>query len=158
MIKQSAGILAYRLTAGSLEVFLVHPGGPFFAKKDLGVWSIPKGEFEFAEEDSLSAAKREFFEETGIPIDGSFMELTPLKQKSGKTVYAWAVEKDLDGENVVSNEFELRWPPWSETTVMVPEIDRAGWFAVNTAMKKLNPGQVGFIKELAGKLRPSQDG
>jgi predicted NUDIX family NTP pyrophosphohydrolase len=151
VFKKSAGILAYRLQQGHLEVFLVHPGGPFFAQKDQGVWSIPKGEFD--EEDSLTAAKREFHEETGISIDGSFVELTPLKQKGGKTVYAWAIEKDLDAENIVSNEFELRWPPWSDKTRMIPEVDRAEWFDAHTAMEKINPGQAGFIRELTERLK-----
>jgi predicted NUDIX family NTP pyrophosphohydrolase len=150
MAKQSAGILAYKLKQGKLSVFLVHPGGPFFARKDDGVWSIPKGEFD--KEDSLTAAKREFLEETGIAIDGSFLELTPLKQKSGKTVYAWAIEKDVDATHIVSNEFELEWPPRSGKKIMVPEIDRAGWFDPKAAFEKINPGQAGFIKELAAKL------
>jgi predicted NUDIX family NTP pyrophosphohydrolase len=148
--KQSAGILAYRLKQGELEVLLVHPGGPFFARLDAGVWSIPKGEFE--DEAPLEAAKREFFEETGFAVDGAFIELTPLKQKSRKIVYAWAIEKDLDAASVVSNEFELVWPPWSGKKQMVPEIDRAGWFDPRSAFEKINPGQAGFIRELAARL------
>lgn len=150
MSKKSAGILAYRFNGSNVEVFLVHLGGPFWAKKDAGAWSIPKGEFE--NEESLPAAKREFFEETGITIDGTFIELTPLKLKSGKVIFAWAIEKDIDVISIKSNEFELEWPPRSGKKQMFPEIDKAGWFDPRTGMEKINQGQAGFIRELAEKL------
>ena len=150
MPKQSTGILPYRWKDGNLEVFLVHPGGPFWAKKDQGAWSIPKGEFDL--EDGLTAARREFLEETGLTIDGEFIELSPRKIKSGKLIYAWAAEKDIDIGAIVSNEFEMEWPPRSGRRQMFPEVDRAGWFDPNTALEKINPGQAGFIQELTGKL------
>lgn len=151
MGKQSAGILLYRIANEILEVFLVHPGGPFWAKKDLGAWSIPKGEFE-DDEDALIAAKREFEEETGMPIEGEAMALAPQKLKSGKVVYAWAVEGDLDPAKVRSNTFEMEWPPRSGRVQSFPEIDRAGWYPVEEAIRKINPGQAGFIEELGEKL------
>jgi predicted NUDIX family NTP pyrophosphohydrolase len=151
MGKQSAGILLYRIANEILEVFLVHPGGPFWAKKDLGAWSIPKGEFD-DNEDALIAAKREFEEETGMPIEGEAMALAPQKLKSGKVVYAWAVEGDLDPAKVRSNTFEMEWPPRSGRVQSFPEIDRAGWYPVEEAIRKINPGQAGFIEELGEKL------
>lgn len=150
MAKPSAGILLYRFVDSQLQVFLVHPGGPFFKNKDDGSWSIPKGEFA-DDENSLSAAKREFLEETGQDINGNFIELTPIQQKGGKTVYAWAVEGDIDHETIVSNTFEIEWPPRSGKKQMFPEIDRAGWFDVETAKTKLNAAQVGLINELTLK-------
>lgn len=150
MPKPSAGILLYRFVDSQLQVFLVHPGGPFFKNKDDGSWSIPKGEFA-DDENSLSAAKREFLEETGQDINGNFIELTPIQQKGGKTVYAWAVEGDIDHETIVSNTFEIEWPPRSGKKQMFPEIDRAGWFDVETAKTKLNAAQVGLINELTLK-------
>ncbi|MHB8859619.1 MAG: NUDIX domain-containing protein [Thermoleophilia bacterium] len=148
----SAGILMYRLREGILELLLVHPGGPFWAKKDAGAWSIPKGEYE-AEENPLIAARREFREETGFEADGEFIELTPLKQRSGKVVACWALEGDLDAGAISSNTFELEWPPRSRRKVSFPEIDRAGWFAVDAAKEKILPGQAGFITELYGRLK-----
>ena len=150
MSKQSAGILMYRKKGDSLEVFLVHPGGPFFAKKDMGAWSIPKGEFE--NEEAVVAAKRELFEETGVVIGNELTPLTPQKQKGGKTVYAWAVEGNVDPKSIKSNLFELEWPPKSGKKQMFPEIDRAEWFPVQTAIQKINQGQVAFINELTEKL------
>lgn len=150
MAKPSAGILLYRFVDSQLQVFLVHPGGPFFKNKDDGSWSIPKGEFA-DDENSLSAAKREFLEETGQDINGNFIELTPIQQKGGKTVYAWAVEGDIDHETIVSNTFEIEWPPRSGKKQMFPEIDRAGWFDVETTKTKLNAAQVGLINELTLK-------
>jgi len=147
MLKQSAGILLYRMNDNLLQVFLVHPGGPFFRKKDEGAWSIPKGEYLDGEE-ALAAAKREFEEETGQSVNGNFIKLTPVKQKSGKVVYAWAVEGDIDHTNIVSNLFEIEWPPKSGKKASFPEIDRAGWFDIETARVKINPGQVGLITEL----------
>jgi predicted NUDIX family NTP pyrophosphohydrolase len=146
MIKQSAGILLYRENGSQLQVFLVHPGGPFFKNKDTGVWSIPKGEF-LEDEDALAAAKREFKEETGQSIDGAFAELKPVYLKSGKKVYAWAVEGDIDHEVIESNLFEMEWPPKSGQKQSFSEIDRAGWFAVEIAKQKINTAQVKFIDE-----------
>jgi len=147
MSKQSAGILLYRIVDGQLQVFLVHPGGPFFKNKDDGSWSIPKGEFT-DDENALDAAKREFLEETGQSIDGNFIELEPIQQKGGKTVHAWAVEGNIDHESIVSNTFEIEWPPRSGKKQSFPEIDRAAWFDMETAKVKINAAQSGLIKEL----------
>lgn len=147
MLKQSAGILLYKLTDGVLQVFLVHPGGPYFRKKDDGAWSVPKGECT-GDEEPLAAARREFEEEVGKPITGNFIKLQPVKQKSGKVVHAWAVEGDIDHTNITSNTFEIEWPPKSGKRVSFPEIDRAGWFTINEAKVKMIPGQVGLIEEL----------
>jgi predicted NUDIX family NTP pyrophosphohydrolase len=147
MGKQSAGILLYRKNEAQLQVFLVHPGGPFFKNKDLGSWSVPKGEF-LDGEDPLIAAKREFLEETGRPIDGSFMPLNPVTLKSGKVVYTWAVEGDIDHETILSNLFEIEWPPKSGKKQSFPEIDRAGWFDIETAKLKINIGQAGILENL----------
>jgi predicted NUDIX family NTP pyrophosphohydrolase len=147
MPSQSAGILLYRKIDNRLQVFLVHPGGPFFKNKDLGAWSIPKGEF-LDDEDALIAAKREFEEEIGQAVDGDFIELKPVRLKSGKTVYAWAVEGDIDHETITSNLFEMEWPPKSGKKQSFPEIDRAGWFEVEEAKLKVNVAQVGLIEEL----------
>ncbi|WP_461452438.1 NUDIX domain-containing protein [Mucilaginibacter sp.] len=145
--KQSAGILLYRNTNNILEVFLAHPGGPFFKNKDEGSWSIPKGEF-LDDETPLDAAKREFEEETGQPIDGEFISLGSIRQKSGKTVYAWAVEGDIDHETIFSNTCEVEWPPRSGKKITIPEIDRAGWFKVDEAKKKINPAQAELVNRL----------
>jgi len=154
MAKQSAGILLYRKTAGGVEVFLVHPGGPFFKNKDMGAWSIPKGEF-LDDEDPLAAAKREFEEETGRAIEGDFIRLDPVALKSGKTVHAWAVEGDIDHETITSNLFEMEWPPKSGKKQSFPEIDRAAWFDLNEARMKINGGQAGFIEEMATIIKNS---
>jgi predicted NUDIX family NTP pyrophosphohydrolase len=146
-MKQSAGILLYRKLENDLQVFLVHPGGPFFKNKDAGAWSIPKGEF-LDDEEPLAAAKREFSEETGQPIDGNFIELGSVKLKSGKIVHAWAVEGDIDHETIVSNTFEIEWPPRSGKKINVPEIDRAGWFKLDIARQKINEAQATFIDKL----------
>ena len=151
MAKKSAGILLYKIENKILEVFLVHPGGPFWIKKDDGAWSIPKGEFD--DEDPLEAAKREFEEETGIKISGDFIKLNPVKQKSGKIVYAWAVEGNIDPAKIKSNEFEIEWPPRSGKMKPFPEIDRAAWFNLNDAKMKINGGQLLLIKELENKLQ-----
>jgi predicted NUDIX family NTP pyrophosphohydrolase len=145
---QSAGLLVYQKAAGRLLVFLVHPGGPFWAKKDLGAWSIPKGELAEGE-DALAAARREFSEETGQSVDGDFRELTPCRQKGGKIVRAWAVEGDAD-EAVVSNMFEMEWPPKSGRRQSFPEVDRAAWFTLDEARARINPGQLPILDELAG--------
>ncbi|MET3980582.1 putative NUDIX family NTP pyrophosphohydrolase [Mucilaginibacter sp. UYP25] len=147
MLKQSAGILLYRLTDGVLQVFLVHPGGPYFRKKDDGAWSVPKGEFS-DDEEPLAAAQREFEEEVGKTITGNFIKLQPVKQKSGKVVHAWAVEGEIDHTNITSNTFEIEWPPKSGKRASFPEIDRAGWFTIDEAKVKMIPGQVGMIEEL----------
>jgi len=147
MSKQSAGILLYKKIVNDLQIFLVHPGGPFFKNKDEGNWSIPKGEF-LDDEEPLSAAKREFKEETGQTIDGDFISVGSIKQKGGKTVYAWAVEGDIDHETIVSNVFDLEWPPRSGKMITIPEVDRAGWFDIVVAKQKINPAQVPFIEQL----------
>lgn len=152
MPKQSAGILLYRNINNQLQVFLVHPGGPFFKNKDAGAWSIPKGEFS-DDEDPLLAAKREFLEETGQPVDGDFIKLFPIKLKSGKTVHAWAVEGDIDHNTIVSNVFEIEWPPRSGKTASFPEVDRAGWFGIDEACIKVNAAQVKLIEELDALLK-----
>jgi len=151
MAKKSAGILVYKIENKILEVFLVHPGGPFWVKKDDGAWSIPKGEFD--DEDPLEAAKREFEEETGMKISGEFIELKPIKQKSGKLVYAWAVKGDIDPTKIKSNDFEIEWPPRSGNMKTFPEIDKAAWFDINEANKKIIEAQSSFIRELATKLK-----
>jgi predicted NUDIX family NTP pyrophosphohydrolase len=148
MPRLSAGILLYRKNSGRLEVFLVHPGGPFWMNKDLGAWSIPKGEYE-AGEDPLAAAKREFEEETGHPPpNGKLVPLAEIKQPSGKIVSAWAVEGDCSVD-VRSNLFTLEWPPKSGRTEQFPEVDRAGWFEIAEARARLLPGQHGFLDQLA---------
>lgn len=144
---RSAGLLVYRVREGRLWVFLVHPGGPFWAKKDLGAWSIPKGELDEGE-DALAAARREFTEETGQTVAGEFRELTACRQKGGKTVLAWAVEGEAD-EHVVSNTFEMEWPPKSGRRQSFPEVDRGAWFALDEARQRINPGQLPLLDELA---------
>ena len=151
MPKKSAGLLLYRHNEDSLEVLLVHPGGPFWRNKDQGAWTIPKGEFD--DEDPLEAAKREFKEETGFePPDGQYIPLTPIKQKNGKVVHAWAVEGDFDPARLNSNEFETEWPPKSGRMQKFPEIDRAEWFALDVAKQKMLSGQGALLDELARKL------
>jgi predicted NUDIX family NTP pyrophosphohydrolase len=154
MPKQSAGLLLFRRRAGALEVLLVHPGGPFWAKKDQGAWSIPKGEYEPGE-DPLVAARREFAEETGIVPEGEFMALAPLRQAGGKLVRAFAIEGDLDPETIKSNTFVMEWPPRSGRRQEFPEVDRAGWFTLEEAQRKLLAGQVPLIQELARLLAHS---
>ena len=150
--RQSAGLLVYRLRGVDLEVFLVHPGGPFWAKKDAGAWSIPKGEFE-APEAALDAARREFTEETGMTIAGPFVSLGQVRQAGGKVVHAFAAEGDFDAEKIVSNTFQLEWPPRSGRRVDFPEVDRAGWFRFEAAAEKINPAQA----ELLARLRAARD-
>ena len=148
---QSAGILLYRNNNARLEVFLVHPGGPFFKNKDEGAWSIPKG--EFLDEDPLLAARREFLEETGQKlVSDKFIALSPIRQKSGKTVVTWAVEGDIDPAAIVSNLFEIEWPPKSGKQASFPEVDRGAWFGVDEAKLKINPAQVALIDELVSVL------
>jgi predicted NUDIX family NTP pyrophosphohydrolase len=147
MPKKSAGLLLYRTRDSALEVFLVHPGGPLWAKKDSRAWSIPKGELD-PDENPLDAAKREFYEETGFRIDGDFLSLKPQTLKSGKVVQAWAIEGDVDASQLRSNTFLLEWPPRSGKRLEVPEADRGEWFSVEAAVEKINPAQAGFIREL----------
>jgi predicted NUDIX family NTP pyrophosphohydrolase len=149
MPTRSAGILLYRRRGDRLEVLLVHPGGPFWALRDAGAWSIPKGEFEPGE-DALSAARREFAEELGVTLpDGPLEDLGEVRQKSGKLVHAWALEGDLDAGAVSSNTFELEWPPRSGRKIDVPEVDRAEWFAPEDAQEKINPAQAQLLDRLA---------
>jgi predicted NUDIX family NTP pyrophosphohydrolase len=148
MPKRSAGILLYRIRDGELQVFLAHPGGPFWARKDLGAWTIPKGEIDEGE-DALAAAKREFAEEIGARLEGEFRALKPIRQKSGKVVLAWAVEGDFDPANLQSNRFSMEWPPKSGKQAEFPEVDRAAWFGIDEARAKMLPAQVAFIEELA---------
>jgi predicted NUDIX family NTP pyrophosphohydrolase len=147
---QSAGILLYRPGAtGGLEVLLVHPGGPIWARRDAGVWSIPKGEYG-DDEQPLAAARREFAEELGspAPADGAALDLGEIRQKSGKRVRAWALAGDLDAAVIESNTFEMQWPPRSGRMQAFPEVDRAQWFDSEQAREKLNPGQVPLLERL----------
>ena len=148
MARRSAGILLYRVAGGEPEVLLVHPGGPFWARKDAGAWSIPKGEYDDGE-DPRACALREFEEETGTALPpGELIELGEVKQKGGKVVTAWAAEGDLDPEAVRSNTFTMEWPPRSGRTAEFPEIDRAGWFGIDTAREKLVAAQTEFLDRL----------
>ena len=151
MPKQSAGILMYRIDRGSPSVLLVHPGGPFWAKKDLGAWSVPKGEYG-AGEDPLAVAIREFEEETGVRLTGDFRTLGEIRQAGGKRVAAWAIEGDLDPAAIRSNVFEIEWPPKSGHKQSFPEIDRADWFALDVAREKINPSQRELIDRLVRML------
>jgi len=149
MATHSAGVLLYRRTgAGALEVFLVHPGGPFWARRDDGAWSIPKGE-PAPGEDPLAAAVREFREETGFAVTGPFAALPPVRQKGGKVVTAFAAEGDCDPAALVSGTFPLEWPPRSGRVTQVPEVDRGAWFGLDEARVKLLPGQVALLDHLA---------
>ena len=156
MAKESAGLLLFRRRAGALEVLLVHPGGPFWAKKDQGAWSIPKGEYGPGE-DPLVSARREFAEETGIVPEGDFVALTPLRQRSGKIVRAFAVEGDLDPETIKSNTFVMEWQPGSGRRQAFPEVDRAAWFPLEAAKRKLISGQVAFVDELRELLAGKEE-
>ncbi len=149
--KTSAGILLYRLREGRCEVFLVHPGGPFWAKKDDFSWSIPKGEYAPGE-DPQAVALREFEEETGHAVRGPMRALSARRQPGGKTVTAWAMAGDCDAERIVSNCFTLEWPPKSGRQREFPEVDRAGWFSLSEARQKILPGQAPFLDELLVQL------
>jgi len=151
MAKQSAGLLIYRERQGQLEVLLVHPGGPFWKNKDAGAWTIPKGELR-PEENPFEAAKREFQEELGFTPSGSFIPLSPVKQKAGKIIHAWAAQADWDPKELKSNSFTLEWPPRSGKTQEFPEIDRAAYFEAETAETKINRGQIALLTELKAKL------
>jgi predicted NUDIX family NTP pyrophosphohydrolase len=148
MTRTSAGILLYRWREGELEVFLVHPGGPFWARKDAGAWSIPKGEFA-PDEDPLAAARREFAEETGLAVDGEFRALRPIRQAGGKVVHAFAIEGEVDPGAIRSNSFTIEWPPRSGRLRAFPEVDRAGWFALPEAQQKILKSQLGLLEQLA---------
>jgi len=150
MAKVSAGLLMYRRRGGRVEVLLVHPGGPFWRNKDAGAWSIPKGEVQ-AGEDPLAAARREFEEELGLRAEGPFTQLSPVKQKGGKVVHAWAFEGDCDPAAIRSNTFTTEWPPRSGRMAEFPEIDRAEFFTLAEAIGKVNPAQAGLIDQL-GRL------
>jgi predicted NUDIX family NTP pyrophosphohydrolase len=152
MGKKSAGILLYRFKNKNIQVMLVHPGGPFWAKKDVGVWSIPKGEFD-DDEDALVAAKREFEEELGKKVMAEkFMELEHVKSKSNKTIYAFAAQQDFDTTNIASNLCWVDWPPRSGKRIEIPEVDKAEWFDVETAKKKIIGYQLPLIDDLIKKL------
>jgi len=152
-MKRSAGILMYKRAEQGLMLLLVHPGGPFWAKKDLGAWSVPKGEYDEGE-DALATAKREFCEELGAEPRGDFQALGELVQPGRKLVTAWAVEGDFDPRNLKSNLFELEWPPKSGRRLRFPEVDRAEWFAVADARRKILPGQSVFIDRLLALVEP----
>ena len=152
MSKKSAGILLYREISGHLEVFLVHPGGPFWAKKDEGAWSIPKGEFE-GDEEPFSAAKREFAEEVGSTPEGEAIPLRPVRQPSGKLIYAWVMKYDLELAEFRSNTFSMEWPPKSGCYEEFPEVDRAAWLTFDTARRKIVKGQIPFLDQLQDVLR-----
>jgi len=151
MPRLSAGILLYRAARRGLEVLLVHPGGPFFARKDLGAWSIPKGEPDDGEE-LLAAARREFREETGFDLSGPELPLGTVKQKGGKIVHAWAVRGDADPGRLKSNHFELEWPKGSRRTRSFPEVDRAEWFSLDEARRRIKAAQVPLIDALEAVL------
>ncbi len=147
----SAGILLYRRSDAGLELFLIHPGGPFFVNKDKGSWSIPKGEIEEGE-DALAAAQREFGEETGCSVQGNFLPLTPIRQRGGKQVFAWAVEGNCDAGSIKSNTFPLEWPPGSGRVHDFPEADRAGWFSPEETLEKINSAQELLVRQLVNAL------
>ena len=166
--RRSAGILLFRRSTvaggASIEVLLAHPGGPFFARRDEGHWSIPKGEPDDAEDDLLLVARREFAEEVGTPpppagpAGESPIELGTIVQKGGKVVHAWAIEGDLDPEAAASNTFEMEWPPRSGRRAVFPEIDRVAWFAPEEARRRLKPTQVPFVDRLVDAVRANADG
>ena len=147
MTRRSAGILLFRRSRDRLEVLLVHPGGPFWAKKDLGAWSIPKGEHG-EDEEPLPVATREFEEELGVPLAGVPLELSSVTQKGGKVVTAWAVEGDFDPSRLHSNTFTMEWPPKSGRQREFPEVDRAEWFEISEARRRLLDAQVPFLDRL----------
>jgi predicted NUDIX family NTP pyrophosphohydrolase len=150
-MRKSAGILLFRKKGIEIEFFLVHPGGPFWKNKDVGAWSIPKGEFT-EEEEPLSAAIREFREETGHEPRGTPIELSPIQQKGGKWVYAWAIEEDIVAEKISSNHFTIEWPYKSGKWQSFPEVDKAGWFGLEQAKSKIIPGQIFLLDDLLSKI------
>jgi predicted NUDIX family NTP pyrophosphohydrolase len=147
MSKVSAGLIMYRFRAGELEVLLVHPGGPYWKNKDEGAWTIPKGEVE-GDEELLAVALREFTEETGLVPRPPYTPLTPIKQRAGKAVHAWAFEGDCDPAAIRSNMFSMQWPPRSGKTATFPEVDRASFYSVPDAKQKINPAQAALLDEL----------
>jgi predicted NUDIX family NTP pyrophosphohydrolase len=150
-VKRSAGLLLYRRGSGGLEVLLVHPGGPFWKKRDAGAWSIPNGEIAEGE-DALAAARREFLEETGFEPRGEAMQLSPLRQAGGKWVHAWAIEGDCDADAIRSNTFSMEWPPRSGRQAEFPEVDRGAWFAADEARRRILASQAPLIDELESKI------
>lgn len=152
MAKRSAGLLMFRKKGGELEVFLVHPGGPFWAAKDAGAWTVPKGEYVEGEE-PLDAAKREFTEETGFMAEGEFIDLGAVRQTSGKVVNAWAFEGDCEPEKLVSNFCEIEWPPRSGKKKQIPEVDRGAWFTLAQARQKILSSQLGFLDVFGQRIR-----
>jgi predicted NUDIX family NTP pyrophosphohydrolase len=148
MPKRSAGLLMYRRLASELEVFLVHPGGPIWAKKDKGAWTIPKGEYE-PDENPLAAARREFEEETSFRATGEFLDLSSIKQKNGKLMNAWAFEGDCDPAELTSNTCEIEWPPRSGRHLEIPEVDRGRWFSVSEAHEYLREEQRELLRRLS---------
>ncbi len=149
--KRSAGILMYRRRRGTVEVFLVHPGGPYWSKKNEGAWTIPKGEYE-AHEEPRAAAIREFQEETGFEVSESLLELGSIQQKSGKVVLAWAFESDCDPAELVSNTCEIEWPPRSGKRIVMPEVDRGEWFSLDTAEDSIRMEQASLLRALRLQL------
>lgn len=149
--KQAAGLLLFRGVVGALEVLLVHPGGPLWARKDDGAWSIPKGEVE-PDEEALAAARREVEEETGARPSGTFIALSPVRQTGGKIVHVWAIESDFDPASLESNLFEMEWPPKSGNRRSFPEVDRAAWFDLETAGRKILPSQAVVLQHLQERL------
>jgi predicted NUDIX family NTP pyrophosphohydrolase len=143
--------MMYRRKDGELEVFLVHPGGPFFANKDLGAWTIPKGEY-LEGEHPLEAAKREFQEETGFPVSETFLYLGSIKQAGGKIVSAWAFEGDCDPGKMISNHCEIEWPPRSGRLITIPEVDRGAWFSIHVARERIKPTQIPLLDRLSEQL------
>jgi predicted NUDIX family NTP pyrophosphohydrolase len=154
LTKRSAGLLMYRRRQDELEVFLVHPGGPFWQDKDAGAWTVPKGEYA-AKEDSLDAAKREFQEETGFPVGTNFLELGEIRQASGKLVTAWAFEGDCDPAKLVSNLCQIEWPPRSGRQIEIPEVDRGKWFSIPAARERILKSQEPFLDALLRKVSPN---
>ena len=156
MPMQSAGLVVFRKNNDRIEVLLVHPGGPFWSKKDEDAWSIPKGEIE-AGEQPLEVARRELMEETGSSVSGNFIQLEPLKQPGGKTVSAWAIQADFNTAVFTSNSFTMEWPPKSGRLQEFPEVDRTEWFSLEEAMRKILKGQQGFITQLQQVLERGDD-
>jgi predicted NUDIX family NTP pyrophosphohydrolase len=154
--RRSAGLLVYRRRPSACDVFLVHPGGPFWESRDLGAWSLPKGEFG-PDEDPLDAARREFAEETGLEMSGHFVPLAPIRQPGGKIIDAWAVEGDCDPAVIRSNTFAIEWPPHSGHVREWPEVDRAAWFAIDEARDRITKGQRGFLDQLRELLGRDSD-
>jgi predicted NUDIX family NTP pyrophosphohydrolase len=152
MPKRSAGLLLYRRSKGALEVFLIHPGGPYWAKKDRGAWAIPKGEYKKSD-DPLAAAKREFQEETGFMAAGEFLDLGSIRQASGKIVTAWAFEGDCEPAELVSNTCEVEWPPHSGRLMEIPEVDQGRWFGMMEARESIRGDQELLLDRLQAALR-----